>query len=77
MQCFGLQQVLGGRGTLPGPAVLAALPAVAAGEASASSPPPRLCLAEATGAEPMALEAGFALEAATGAVEQSFEIGKP
>ena len=38
---------LGGRGTLPEPAVLAALPAVAAGGASASSQPLRLYSAEA------------------------------
>ena len=38
---------LGGRGTLPEPAVLAALPAAAAGGGSAGSQPPRLCSAEA------------------------------
>ena len=65
---------LGGRGTLPEPAELAAPPAAAAAEASASSPPLRWCSAEAS----VALLAGFALEAASAvAVGPSSERGKP
>ena len=58
---------------MPEPAVLDALPAVVAAEASASSPPLRLCSAEAS----VALLAGSALEVATGAVGRSFERDKP
>ena len=58
---------------MPEPAVLDALPAVVAAEASASSPPLRLWSARAS----VALLAGLALKGATGAVGWSFERGEP
>ena len=64
---------LDGRGTLPEPAGLAGLPAAVAAKESSSSQPLRLCSALAT----VALSAGSALGAATGAVGPSFERGKP